>query len=135
MKRLLSYLIMGTAALCLAGCGPKLVNVHGKVTYNGQPPGEAGMYIIFVSTADDAIEVMASISPEGAYQANGVVAGQNNIIIYYKDPLRTTREYVSKSKYRNLPIKYADITKPIFSFEAKEGGVFDADLTGPVLKE
>ena len=48
MRHYAIWAILGIAICCLAGCGPKVTDVSGKVTYNGKPPNQEGCNITFL---------------------------------------------------------------------------------------
>jgi hypothetical protein len=133
------WIILGIAACLSAGCGPKarIVTVTGKVTYNGNPPGEEGCNIVFLGP--DGKQVSAPIAPSGEYTASGVVAGTNKVAIYYRNPeAAKTRDpgaapVLNESPLRNLPANYADVNKSELSVDADTGTVFDVNMKGTDL--
>jgi hypothetical protein len=137
MRRPLSWIILGIAVCCPAGCGPKLVNVSGKVFYNGVPPNDVGCNIVFVGP--DGKQVSAPIASNGEYKASGVVAGTNQVAIYYRNPeSEKSREPSEKappsnSPLRNLPIKYADVKTSELTVNVDDGTVFNVNMEGPDL--
>jgi len=134
------WIILGMAVCCLAGCGPRLVDVSGKVTYNGKPPNEEGVKIVFLGP--NGKSVVGVIAPNGEYKASGVVAGANQVAIWYKNPeAAKSREPGTKappptsvSPLRNLPFKYADVNTSELKCNADTGTVFDVDMTGKALQ-
>lgn len=90
------------ALLCLSGCGgaerPKTIPISGKVTIDGQPPGEFGK-IFFTPTqaADGYSKRPASgvYTPEGDYRVvswepdDGLVPGHYTINLMPKDRTNT----------------------------------------------
>jgi hypothetical protein len=139
MRQHAFWIMLGIAACCPAGCGPnvKLVEVTGKVTYNGNPPNDEGCNIVFLGP--NGKQVTAPIAPSGEYKATGVVAGANKVAIYYRNPAATqTRDPGEKappstSLLRNLPSIYADVKTSELKVEVDTGAVYNVELKGPDL--
>lgn len=139
MRRYACGFVLGIALCSLVGCGPRLVEVNGKVTYNGEPPNGEGCRIIFVGP--QLQEVQATIAADGHYHATGVVVGPNKVAIYYNsNPEGKGREPGKKlpvivSPLMKLPFKYADVTTSELAVNVDTGTVFDVDMKGPPLEK
>jgi hypothetical protein len=139
MRRHAYWIFLGIAICSPAGCGPgaKVVDVTGKVTYNGNPPNEEGCSIVFLGP--NGKEVVAAIAPSGEYKATGVVAGANQVAIYYRNPEVTKSHDPSEktppstSLLRDLPPKYADVKTSELTFNAETERVFNVDMKGAAL--
>jgi hypothetical protein len=132
------WIIFGVAVCCAAGCGPKVANVTGKVTYNGKPLNEEGCNIVFQGTTGQS--VVAPVAENGEYKASGVLAGANKVAVYYRSPGATiprergVKAPPSNSPLRNLPRKYGDVNTSELSVDVDIGTVFNVDMNGPALK-
>jgi hypothetical protein len=111
-----------------------MLDVTGKVTYNGNPLNDEGCHIVF--QGPDGSSVTAPIAPTGEYKASGVIAGVNKVAIFFRNPEATKSHDPSEktapsgSPLRNLPSKYADVNKSELSFDTNNGLVFNVDMTG-----
>jgi len=124
---------------CSIGCGPRLVDVSGRVTYNGEPLHKEGGQIIFVGP--QGRQVPAPIAENGAYQANGVVAGHNKVVVYYPNtavpigkPLPGRLRPGSVLSPLLTPAKYANADTSGLTVEADTGTVFNVEMKGPDIR-
>ena len=138
MRHYALWIMLGIAAGCPAGCSrAKLVDVSGKVTYNGMPLNDEGCNIVFLGP--NGKSVSAAVAPDGNYKASGVVAGANQVAIYFRNPEaakshdRNEQTPPSGSPLRNLPLKYADVKTSGFRVDVATGTVFNVDMKGPNL--
>jgi hypothetical protein len=141
-------LALSSAAVFLAGCGERQVEVKGRVTYNGTPLKKDGGQVVFVGPK--GTQVVAPIGPDGAYLAAGVPVGANRVAVYYPNPQAASgrRFPVRPQKDRPAPpavptppapafvtpSKYASVESSGLSVDVKDGAVFDAALVGPKLR-
>jgi hypothetical protein len=138
MRRYAFWFLLGIAACCPAGCGPKVVDVSGTVTYNGKPPNDEGCKITF--TGPSGLEVTAPVAANGEYKATGVVVGSNKVVVFYTNPEAAkprdpgVKAPLSTSPLRNLPVKYADVKTSGLTVDVAAGTVYNVELTGPALK-
>jgi hypothetical protein len=97
-----SFVILSFAAVCLAGCGgsdrPKTIPISGKVTINGQAPGEGGkLYFTPTQVAEGYSKRPASgtFTASGEYRVmswevdDGLVPGHYNVGVVPVDPNKT----------------------------------------------
>jgi hypothetical protein len=138
MRHYALWIMLGIAACCPAGCaGAKRVDVSGKVTYNGMPLNDEGCNIVFLGP--NGKSVSAAVAPAGNYKASGVVAGANQVAIYFRNPEAAKshdpgeKTPPSSSPLRNLPAKYADVKTSELTVDVDTGTVFDVDMKGPNL--
>jgi hypothetical protein len=132
------WIIFAVAVFCAAGCGPKVADVRGTVTYNGKPLNEKGCNIVFLGATGQS--VVAPVAENGEYKAIGVLAGANKVAVYYHNPEaaipreRGVKAPPSNSPLRNLPRKYADVKTSELAVDVDTGTVFNVDMNGPALK-
>jgi hypothetical protein len=139
MRHQIFWIILGIAVFgAAAGCGPKVVDVSGTVTYNGKPLNDEGCKILF--QAPSGQEVVTSVAASGEYKASEVVAGPNKVALYYVNTEGAAprapgvKAPPSVSPLRNLPFKYADVKTSELKVNADTGTVFNVDMQGPPLK-
>jgi hypothetical protein len=100
--RLSSFVILTLTVFCLAGCGgsgrPKTVPISGKVTINGQAPGEGGkLYFTPTQPAEGYSKRPASgtFTATGEYRVmswevdDGLVPGRYTVGVVPIDPNKT----------------------------------------------
>ncbi|QVL30767.1 hypothetical protein KIH39_18175 [Telmatocola sphagniphila] len=126
-------------SLATSGCGVPHYEVTGKVTYNGAPLAKSGGKIVFVGFNGD--QAAADIAEDGTYKAPGVVAGPNQVAVYYPNP-KASRDKSTKLKpgeYRTsippllTPSSYADATKSGLGCQVAKNETFDVDIKGPKI--
>jgi hypothetical protein len=135
------WIVLGIAALWQTGCAEKRVDVSGKVTYNGAPLHKSGGQIIFVG--DKGEPVPADIGPDGEYQATGVPAGLNRVVISYANPVaRKGKPFPKKGQPASMdpapapfltPSKYATVETSGLSVEVEAGTVYNVNMEGPKI--
>lgn len=127
--------------LCLTGCGPKLVEVTGKVTYNGEAPDAEGLHILFLGPNGQSVQ--GPVAATGEYKLPNVVAGPNQVSVYYKDPGRRPQserkdrriaEPRGGSPLKNIPAKYSDVKTSGLSVTVDTGTTFEAKLEGEPIR-
>jgi hypothetical protein len=128
--------------IALAGCSSeKLVEVSGKVTYNGAPLKKPGGQIVFVGPK--GTEALAKIEENGTFKAARVSAGLNRIAVYYVNPDAVGKHLPDPAKKGKAappatafitPQKYASVESSNLQVEVGEGTVFNADMIGPKIQ-
>jgi hypothetical protein len=145
MTRNLSLAVLAALLLGLSGCGAKLVDVHGRVTYNGSPLTRPNGQIVFVGP--DGTQVASAIGLDGTYQATSVPVGLNRIAVYYPNPAAQQGKLLlaQPKKGERLPAasaappfltpsRFASVDSSNLSVQVEEDTVFNADLTGPTIR-
>jgi hypothetical protein len=93
---------LGAAILCLGGCGgsdrPKTIPISGRVTINGQPPGEFGKLFFTPTKAAEGYNkrpASGSFDAEGVYRVmswepdDGLVPGHYTVKIMPGNPAQS----------------------------------------------
>jgi hypothetical protein len=136
----LGLLILGVVVFCPVGCGPKLCEVTGKVTYNKEAFNEEGFKIVFL--APQGQQVAAPIAPNGEYKAIGVVAGENKVAIFHTTPAPADvgprrrgpgARAGNSSPLQGFLMKYADVNTSGLKTNVDTGTVYSPDLEGEPL--
>lgn len=143
LTRGLSLVVLAASAVSLIGCsgGPTLVDVTGKVTYNGAPLAKPDGKIFFVGPGDS--QVAAVINEDGTYKASKVTSGLNQVAVYYKNPdfkVAARPKGPPSEGHRPVlvpmyltPEKYADVRTSELSVQVDKDMVFDVDMKGPPI--
>jgi hypothetical protein len=134
-------ILIGFAAIGLTGCGEKVGEVHGKVTYNGQPLNSPGGMIIFIGPNQEQVPV--SIGEDGSYQAPGVAVGPNKVAVYYPNPnLKKNKLMLKKGQAKSTeplpplyltPESYANPESSGLTVDISPGKEFNVNLQGPPI--
>jgi hypothetical protein len=143
MSRRAFGLAVAVLAVGAGGCGARRFDVAGKVKYNGAALNKPDGQVVFVGPHDE--QVAAPIGRDGAYQAAGVAAGLNRVVVYYPNPkAKREKEKAGKLKPGELPsapespyltpAKYAAAETSGLSVAVEKDAVYDIDLTGPAIR-
>jgi hypothetical protein len=145
MRRIVSSLAVVALALGMGGCGPKLFDVQGRVTYNGAPLSKPNGRIVFVDA--NGAQAVAEIAQDGTYLATKVPSGLNKVAVYYPNPAaqgqKRTRHKLGPGETPApqgeapppflTPSQYASADTSNLSTQVGKGTVFNADLVGPEI--
>jgi hypothetical protein len=130
---------LGLLAVASGGCGDRVVEVSGRVTYNGAPLNKPGGQIVFVGPK--GTQVVTAIGSDGTYRAAGVPAGPNRVVVYYPNPeAQRGKRFPSRTTVPPsppppflTPLRYASADTSGLAVQADTGTTFHADLTGPEI--
>src|SRR5262245_49758043 len=75
----------------LAGCGPGVCDVAGKITYRGKPVVCGS--VIFVGP--DGMTKVANLNPDGTYLVTGVGVGRAQVGVISQDPARPLNPFIA----------------------------------------
>jgi hypothetical protein len=145
ISRIVFTLALALFAITSGGCSKeKLVDVTGRVTYNGSTLNKPSGQIAFVGPS--GIQAAAPIEPDGTYRVTGVSPGLNRVAVYYSNPAgaKTGKQIPDPAKKGApapqaptispflTPTKYASADTSELSIQVVDNGTtFDVNMTGP----
>lgn len=135
-----THCALAAALVFLAGCGdsgPKLVQVRGKVTYNGNPVPRGT--VIFTPAAGGP-PATGEIGPDGSFAmttfktADGAVPGKHKVfIVAMAVPTDELPEARSPTPPPIIPVKYTSpATSPLTADVGDTDTTVNFELTGPM---
>jgi hypothetical protein len=118
------------------GCAPGRGEVSGKVTYQGRPVVYGSVQFI----GSDNEPRLAEINTDGTYAVQGVIAGENRVLVHSSNPAHAARVNkfgqqiepppVDPKLWFPIPEKYGllDQSDLTFTIQANKSNLFDIDL-------
>lgn len=115
------------ACLALAGCGPGVGDLNGKVTFENKPVCSGSVLV----QGSDGIVKGGEIKPDSTYRIEGIAAGAVKVSLNSPDPgemkvaMRKKDQEPpapkDRSKWFAIPEDYADFDKSGLTFNLKRG--------------
>ncbi len=104
--QLVWFAVLAVTIICMGGCGkndrPKTIPISGRVTIDGQPPGEYGKLFFTPTQAASGYDkrpASGTFTPEGKYRVmsweadDGLVPGHYTVNILPNEPTKVPTKY------------------------------------------
>jgi hypothetical protein len=139
-SRRVSRLLLGLAlALLLAGCGQRLAEVRGRVTFQGQPVS-GGATVLFCNNAQGT-HIVAKLDKDGNYRVEmaegyGLPPARYQVSVL-PPPIPLSAEFIEKHRgqsphlaaFPNIPLRYRDPKTSGLKLDlTSKGATFNIDM-------